>query len=139
MANLRGFEEEIEDIYICMLFDLLLYKYPELNQTAFDLLVRYFTRRRTLLESLNNLQILEGKQSIEVLNKVKVYQAELKIFEKDLSDWIEKLDKNSTHNKLRCREIFRHLTHYCVNNNGVVDHSTRKSKKQLASWLMKQS
>jgi hypothetical protein len=31
VASIRGFEEETEDIYICMLFDLLLYKYPALN------------------------------------------------------------------------------------------------------------
>ena len=80
VASLRGFEEEIEDVYICMLFDLLLYKYPELNQTAFELLVRYFTRRRTMLECLNNVQILESKHSIEVLNKVKIYQSELKLY-----------------------------------------------------------
>ena len=31
VASMKGFESEIGDIYICILFDLMLYKYPELN------------------------------------------------------------------------------------------------------------
>ena len=52
---MKGFESEIGDIYICVLFDLMLYKYPELNMTAFDLLIRYFNRKATLLEGLSNI------------------------------------------------------------------------------------
>lgn len=47
---MKGFEAEIGDIYLCILFDLMLYKYPELNETAFELLVRYFNRKASLLE-----------------------------------------------------------------------------------------
>lgn len=96
VANLRGFEEEIEDVYICMLFDLLLYKYPDLNKAAFELLVRYFTRRRTMIECLNNVQLLESKQSIDILNKVKVYNDELKKYMSDALDWMNKKDKIAT-------------------------------------------
>ena len=80
VASMKGFENEIGDIYICILFDLMLYKYPELNQTAFELLIRYFNRKSSLLECLSNIQILESKKSIDILNKVKVYQTQLKIF-----------------------------------------------------------
>eukprot|EP00347_Sterkiella_histriomuscorum_P021853 403332539 len=139
VASLRGFEEEIEDVYICMLFDLLLYKYPELNQTAFELLVRYFTRRRTMLECLNNVQILESKHSIEVLNKVKIYQSELKLYIQEAEEWMNKKEKNATHARCRVKEIFKYITHFCVNNNGVTLHSGRKPRKQLAKWLIDKS
>ena len=28
VAGVKGFEQELGDIYVCILFDLLLYKYP---------------------------------------------------------------------------------------------------------------
>jgi len=31
VASMKGFEQEIGEIYVCILFDLMLYKYPELN------------------------------------------------------------------------------------------------------------
>lgn len=55
VASMKGFENEIGDIYICILFDLMLYKYPELNQTAFELLIRYFNRKSSLLECLSSI------------------------------------------------------------------------------------
>ena len=51
---MKGFEAETGDIYLCILFDLMLYKYPELNETAFELLVRYFNRKASLLEQITN-------------------------------------------------------------------------------------
>jgi len=47
-----NFEKDHQDSYICVLFDLLLYKYPILSKGVFELLVRLFTRKRTLLENL---------------------------------------------------------------------------------------
>ena len=73
VASMKGFEFEIGDIYICILFDLMLYKYNELNYTAFELLIRFFNRKASLLECLSNIQILENKKSIDILNKVKVF------------------------------------------------------------------
>lgn len=72
---MKGFESGTGDVYICILFDLMLYKYPELNQVAFELLVRYFNRKASLLESLCNIQILESQKSIEILHKVITYKA----------------------------------------------------------------
>lgn len=52
---MKGFESEIGDIYICILFDLMLYKYQELNETAFELLIRFFNRKSSLIECLSNI------------------------------------------------------------------------------------
>lgn len=70
---MKGFESATGEIYVCILFDLMLYKYPELNMTAFELLISFFNRKASLLEWLTNIQILESKKSIDILNKVKVY------------------------------------------------------------------
>jgi hypothetical protein len=52
LAQSYNFEAENQDAYICVLFDLLLYKYPQLAKGVFELLVRLFARKRTLLENL---------------------------------------------------------------------------------------
>lgn len=55
MASSTNFESHNPEAYICVLFDLLLYKYPVLSKGVFELLVRLFTRKRTLLESLQSI------------------------------------------------------------------------------------
>lgn len=78
IAHSYNFESHNQDSYICVLFDLLLYKYPLLAKGVFELLVRLFTRKRTLLENLMKIQMLENPRSIQVLNQVKKYYSELK-------------------------------------------------------------
>jgi hypothetical protein len=50
-----NFESHEKDVYICILFDLLLYKYPNLSKGVFELLIRLFARKRTLLENLQKI------------------------------------------------------------------------------------
>lgn len=95
VASMKGFEQEIGDIYICILFDLMLYKYPELNQSAFELLIRFFNRKSSLLECLSNIQILESKKSIDILNKVKTAKAQLQIFQSEAEMYMNESDKSS--------------------------------------------
>ena len=64
LAMSYNFEKEEQDSYICVLFDLLLYQYPLLSKGVFELLVRLFTRKRTLLENLQGVQMLENPRSI---------------------------------------------------------------------------
>ena len=44
---------------------------------VFELLVRLFTRKRTLLENIMKIQMLENPRSIIVLNQVKSCYSEL--------------------------------------------------------------
>ena len=55
ISSAYNFESDNQDAYICVLFDLLLYKYPALAKGVFELLVRLFTRKRTLLENLMSI------------------------------------------------------------------------------------
>ena len=64
----KGFESQDEGSYICILFDLLLYRYPALARSVFELLSIYFLRTRTITSGLLNVQILESSKSISTLN-----------------------------------------------------------------------
>ena len=55
----------------------MLYKYNELNYTAFELLIRFFNRKASMLECISNIQILENKKSIDILKKVLEFKAQL--------------------------------------------------------------
>jgi len=61
-----------------VLFDLLLYRYTELQSKAFAMLVNYFTRKRIMIETLNSTQILESSKSIQTMNEIKKAHAALK-------------------------------------------------------------
>ena len=74
ITECKGFEsisEKLEQQYVCILFDLLLYRYPELSRRVYSLLVRYFLRLRCNVEALAKVQLLESKASIATLEKVK--------------------------------------------------------------------
>ena len=70
----------MEKEYICILFDLMLYQYPELTKRVFALLVSFFTRKRTLMEGLMKTQILESTKSIHTMNRIKKWSSELKTY-----------------------------------------------------------
>ena len=72
-----GFEK-IYDSYVCILFDTMLYRYPELSKRIYTLLVKYFLRKRTAVNNLNNIQILENIASTKMLNEIKELTGELK-------------------------------------------------------------
>lgn len=101
-----NFEAEDQDAYICVLFDLLLYKYPQLAKGVFELLVRLFARKRTLLENLMQIQMLENPRSIKTLKKVKSMFSELRKYVDDADQWLNKVNAQSRKAKFRVTEIF---------------------------------
>lgn len=52
LSQAKGFEKVSENQYICILFDLMLYKYAELKKAVFELLIGYFLRRKTVMMAL---------------------------------------------------------------------------------------
>lgn len=78
VAATKGFEKVSENEYICILFDLMLYRYPELTKRVFALLVSYFTRKRTLIEGLAQQHILESQKSVKAMNEIRKKHLELK-------------------------------------------------------------
>lgn len=128
---MKGFEGEIGDVYICILFDLMLYNYPELNNAAFELIVRFFNRKATLLECLGNIQILESTKSIDILNKVKVFKQQLAVQVKESDYYMSQSDKNARENKKRVGEIMSFLAAYCT----ATEAQKRDNVGQAASKL----
>mmetsp|Transcript_6821 Transcript_6821/g.10992 ORF Transcript_6821/g.10992 Transcript_6821/m.10992 type:complete len:608 (+) Transcript_6821:2642-4465(+) len=117
IALSTNFESENRDAYICVLFDLLLYKYPELSRGVFELLVRLFTRKRTLLESLQRIQMLEDPASVKVLSKVKKYSLDLRKYKEDADQWLNKSNKQSDKIKYEVTRIFKYFTDSCVDTS----------------------
>jgi len=113
IAGCYNFEADGQDAYICVLFDLLLYKYPLLAKGVFELLVRLFTRKRTLLETLLQIQMLENPRSIQVLGKVKTYHAELRRLIEDADQWLNKSNSQSKKAKRRVTQIFSFYAQIC--------------------------
>jgi hypothetical protein len=74
-----------------MLFDLMLYRYPVLVKRVFELLIMYFTRERTVIESLCSIQLLETEKGKETLESIKKHSQTL---EKEVADWTSWLTKN---------------------------------------------
>ena len=108
-----NFEAQNQDAYICVLFDLLLYKYPQLAKGVFELLVRLFTRKRTILENLIRIQMLENPRSIKVLTQFTKYHKELKHKMADADQWLNKTNEMTKKIKLRVTAIFRFFTGIC--------------------------
>ena len=88
ICKYKGFESVIGDKYVCILFDLLLYRYPELSRRVYSLLVRYFLRKRSNVEALSRVQLLESKASIAALEKVKMNFHELTKLKNETTLWI---------------------------------------------------
>ena len=129
IALSTNFESEGRDAYICVLFDLLLYKYPELAKGVFELLVRLFTRKRTLLENLMRIQMLENPNSVKVLSKVKKFYSELMRFKQDADQWLNKTNKNSNKAKYEVTRIFKYFTESC-------EEEAKKSEDEEEDTIM---
>ena len=76
--NLAMGFEKVYDSYICIMFDCMIYRYPELSKRVYTLLVKYFLRKRTAINNLNNIQFLENIASTKMLNEIKELTSELK-------------------------------------------------------------
>lgn len=118
-----NFESHNQEAYICVLFDLLLYKYPSLSKGVFELLVRLFTRKRTILENLQSIQMLENPRSIQVLNNIKDYQAQIKKYIFDCEIWINKSTAQS-------RQVIQKVIHIFGYFSTICQERTRKQMNQ---------
>ena len=96
------------------LFDLLLYRYKELQQKAFAMIINYFTRRRIMIESLCTTQILESDRSISVMNQMKDGHAQLSENMNEISFWLMNNNPQAQTMKNQATDIFVQMTKFCV-------------------------
>ena len=78
--------------------------------------MKYFNRKHTLLEAVTSVQLLESKQSIDILNRVKIYQQELRIYQGEADMWVNRAEKRANEQKDRVRTVFENLTEFCSDN-----------------------
>lgn len=78
IASVKGYEAVNEQQYVCVLFDLLLYRHTDLQMKAFQMLVNYFIRNRIMIECLTQTQILESSNSVKTLSEIKASHKALK-------------------------------------------------------------
>lgn len=114
VAATKGFESVNENEYICILFDLMLYRYPELTKRVFALLVSFFTRKRTLVEGLQQQHILESSKSIQAMEKIREMHASLKVAHAELSFWLPNNKANGIEMKVKVAAIFETFTDMCI-------------------------
>ena len=81
--------------YVCILMDLLAYEHTELNNKAFELLMKFFNQRHILLHLLKQVQLLEKPESIKVLKKVTKVNGELTTFIELINQWVDEENQSS--------------------------------------------
>ena len=102
----KGFEAQDEGRYICILFDLMLYRHSALTKSVFELMCIYFLRTRTIINNIENVQVLENSKSIHTLNVIKDYTNSLKKLQAETSFWLTKPNEYGNKRKDEAAKIF---------------------------------
>ena len=114
VTNCKGFEAEDSNQYICILFDLLLYRYPELSKRVYGLIINFFLRKRVMIQALSNIQILESTKSKEILQEVKRCHKELNKLKNDTKLWLMSENDYGTESKQKVTAIFATFEKLCI-------------------------
>lgn len=134
---MKGFESINEQQYVCVLFDLMLYRITDLQAKAFGLLVNYFTRKRIIINCLASTQILESNKSTHILNEIKQSHLQLKKQFSEINFWLPKHIGSGITCKEQVTALFEKLTKFCVlkepkdNNEPQQEDSETDSPKRL--------
>ena len=130
VAAVKGYESINEQQYVCVLFDLLLYRFTELQQKAFKMLVNYFIRNRIMIENLTATQILESNSSVKTLNEIKKAYNELKSHYGDISFWLASINPKAHEQKMKVAAIFDKLAKFCIEKDPEVIIALEKQFKE---------
>lgn len=124
------FDSFPQTTYVCILMDLLAYNYTNLNNKAFDLLVKFFNQRAMCIDLLKQVQLLEQPESIKILKKVTKISIELKNFIEVINQWQDD-EKNSKFSAVdasmymvKCRENIDFMANILVEKQ-------KKSRSQV--------
>ena len=114
VTDCKGFEAEDSNQYICILFDLLLYRYPELSKRVYGLIMNFFLRKRIMIQALSNIQVLESNESRDTLREVKRCHAELNKLKNDTKLWLMSENDYGTESKQKVTQIFATFEKLCI-------------------------
>lgn len=104
--------------FVAIMLDILLYERGELKNKAFSILVRFFTQRKALIDSLKEVQLLETPSSIETYRSVSRILLELKQMSENAEYWIGELDRNSVTNAKKTIKALDFLSQLCIRRKG---------------------
>jgi hypothetical protein len=77
-----------EKDFIAVLLDLVMYKHPALAYDVFQLMLKNFSQRTTLLQYLSNIQLLESEHEVETMQRAKAYLKELSGYAETSEFWL---------------------------------------------------
>ena len=91
--------------------------------------MRYFLRKRSNVEALAKVQLLESKASIATLEKVKKNHYELTKLKNETSLWITAPQHNQygTESKKQVTKIFKEFADLCV----IEDHNASEDDQEI--------
>jgi len=105
--------------FVCVLIDLTLYQHGELVNKAFENLLRHFSQRHELIETLKNVQMLEYSDAIEVLKNVQDQLTQLRNESDASENWMGVDDKGASDTSDRVGSILDYLTSLCYVSQGL--------------------
>lgn len=112
-----------------MLFDLMLYRYPQLAQKVFQLLTMYFMRQGTVVDNLLDTQLLGEARSKAVLQDIIESKDKLLILKGSWGFWGQKNDETGGRNRKEVGDILSRLETY-VDSKSF--ENAQKAKEELA-------
>lgn len=100
--------------YVCIDLDLILYKNEGLLNKAFSLLIRFHSQRKSLLDLLSSVQILESDEAIDTLHTIEDKVTELRKMAQNSEFWLGQTDRESVKTAKKTVDILEYLSELLV-------------------------
>jgi len=96
--------------YVCINLDLILYQNEGLLNKAFALLIRFHSQRKSLLDLLRSVQMLESDQAIDTLRNIELTLTNLRRMAQNSEFWLGQTDRESIKTSQKTIGIFDYLS-----------------------------
>lgn len=100
--------------YVCINLDLIMYHDEKLLNKAFSLLIRFHSQRKSLLDLLRSVQMLESDQAIETLRKIEQMLTDLRKIAQNSEFWLGQNDRESLKTAKQTVDIFNFLSNLLI-------------------------
>ena len=99
---------------MCINLDLILYKNEGLLNKAFSLLIRFHSQRKSLLDLLRSVQILESDEAIDTFHTIEEKLTELRRMAQSSEFWLGQTDRESVRTAKKTVDILEYLSELLV-------------------------
>jgi hypothetical protein len=116
---------------ICILLDIILYQDSAMVNSAFTLLARYFSQKKSIIHYANDVQLLQDEEEVAILKKVSTELREMKKDAENMEFWMGKTDKASLRKAAIFIQKLETITDLCIDNpDRVIEIDDKKKKKK---------